>query len=344
MADEPVSTDEPVVDAEPDGAAASGGAPVSADEEEFRLRRRMRRRAQGLGTRYEVSWGTPAPATGSINRSSAAYIQWVQRSLNQIMGLQLAVDGIAGPATRTAVRGFQQRNGLVTDGVVGPVTEGALIAAGAAAPPRTSGGTQPQPSAPAPIPSNLPPLRTNLARTAVAEWERWRRGTATEGDSTMRSTLRDYWLTGTGINPETIGDASWWSAYPWSAAFISWVARKAGAGPAFTYSSSHSKYIAAAKQNRLSNNSNPFKAYRVTEAAPRVGDLVCASRNGSGATYDNIQYPMATHCDVVTEVRPGQIAMIGGNVSNSVTRKLVSTDQNGFVNKADYFAVIRAGN
>jgi peptidoglycan hydrolase-like protein with peptidoglycan-binding domain len=70
-----------------------------------------------------------------ISRSSPEYIRWVQRSLNQILGLQLAVDGIAGSHTRSAIRSFQQRRGLTVDGIVGPQTEGALVAAGAGQPP-----------------------------------------------------------------------------------------------------------------------------------------------------------------------------------------------------------------
>ena len=70
-----------------------------------------------------------------VNRSSSDYIQWVQRSLNQIMGLQLAVDGISGTQTRSAIRSFQQQRGLAVDGIVGPQTEQALIAAGAGNPP-----------------------------------------------------------------------------------------------------------------------------------------------------------------------------------------------------------------
>src|ERR1041384_2440045 len=68
---------------------------------------------------------------GEVNRSSADYVRWTQQSLNSVMGLRLAVDGIMGPQTRSAVRSFQQRAGLVIDGVVGPKTEGALISAGA---------------------------------------------------------------------------------------------------------------------------------------------------------------------------------------------------------------------
>ena len=82
---------------------------------------------------------------GEVNRRSSDYIKWVQRSLNQIMGLRLAVDGVVGTYTRSAIRSFQRRQGLHVDGNVGPQTERALIAAGAdsgKSPKPASGGAQ----------------------------------------------------------------------------------------------------------------------------------------------------------------------------------------------------------
>lgn len=38
-----------------------------------------------------------------------------------------AVDGVFGPKTRVAVRGFQQALGITVDGIVGPVTWRALV-------------------------------------------------------------------------------------------------------------------------------------------------------------------------------------------------------------------------
>ncbi|HZB43732.1 MAG TPA: peptidoglycan-binding domain-containing protein [Pyrinomonadaceae bacterium] len=73
--------------------------------------------------------------TGAVNRTSPAYVRWVQSSLNRIMGLRLAVDGQSGAQTRSAVRSFQQSRGLQADGDVGPQTERALVAAGAGPPP-----------------------------------------------------------------------------------------------------------------------------------------------------------------------------------------------------------------
>jgi len=62
-------------------------------------------------------------------------VRWVQNSLNRILGLRLPVDGVAGTATRSATRAFQKKKGLRADGVAGPATAAAMIAAGAPSPP-----------------------------------------------------------------------------------------------------------------------------------------------------------------------------------------------------------------
>jgi hypothetical protein len=183
-------------------------------------------------------------------------------------------------------------------------------------------------------------LRGKAVELAIQELNRWGRGTIKESDPRLRSVIEDYWRSGPGYKPS---GTNWWSAVPWSAAFISWLMRKAGAGADFKYSGSHAAYTAAAKQNRLANNGSPFKAYRVTEVNPRVGDLVCKERAGSGATYDNIAPGMATHCDIITAVEPNRLITVGGNVSNSVNQTSVRTNASGYINQPGYFAVIRVG-
>jgi hypothetical protein len=105
--------------------------------------------------------------------------------------------------------------------------------------------------------------------------------------------------------------------------------------------------VAAAKNNRESNAAdNPFWAFRISEAVPEVGDLVCASRANSGATYDNIDDGFkASHCDIVTEVRPNELTVIGGNVGNTVGKTIVRTDNGGRVmltgGQSNFFAILR---
>ena len=94
----------------------------------------------------------PYPAEPAPTRSE--YMRWVQSALNDVLGLQLPVHGVADSATRSAIRSFQQREGLPIDGVVGPDTGRALLAARSGkwsqqGAPRPGAPTEPNPTGPA---------------------------------------------------------------------------------------------------------------------------------------------------------------------------------------------------
>ncbi len=266
------------------------------------------------------------------NRRSQHYVRWLQRALNRVLPARLAVDGRLGPRTRATLRRFQRRAGLVTDGRAGPRTERALLRAGA--PPLPGGRARPGRSSS--LSTTL--LKRNLVQLARREWRRWNRGRTKEGNPRMRSVLAAYWRRGAGWLPS---GSRWWHRYPWSAAFISWLMRKAGAGHHFAYAAAHAHYIAQARENRRSGGRSPFQAFRTTEIAPEPGDLVCKRRQ-SGVTFDNVRRGHKTHCDVVTAVRPGHLITIGGNVRNSVSQTTVRTNADGQITDPRYFAIIRA--
>jgi hypothetical protein len=69
--------------------------------------------------------GSGTVATTLRRGSSGPKVEALQRALNA-RGASLAVDGAFGPATETAVRNFQRANGLVADGIAGPLTLRAL--------------------------------------------------------------------------------------------------------------------------------------------------------------------------------------------------------------------------
>ncbi|MBV9117364.1 MAG: DUF2272 domain-containing protein [Acetobacteraceae bacterium] len=120
--------------------------------------------------------------------------------------------------------------------------------------------------------------------------------------------------------------------YAWSAAFVSYVMRIAGAGRRFPYSEAHSTYIDLAKRQRLGQVSGWLvSAEQVTDYAPRLGDLICYSRtSGRVLTYDDLpggHYP--AHCDIVVGVEAGQITVVGGNVDDAVTLKHVPVAPDG---------------
>lgn len=87
----------------------------------------------------------------------------LQSALNN-SGANLAVDGVFGPLTNSAVKDYQSSNGLLVDGVVGPETRGSLNG-GASAP---SGGA----SAPAAASSSSNSI-VDAARSAIGTPYSW---------------------------------------------------------------------------------------------------------------------------------------------------------------------------
>jgi len=120
--------------------------------------------------------------------------------------------------------------------------------------------------------------------------------------------------------------------YAWSAAFISYVMRIAGAGPRFLYSPTHSDYINAAVEGA------PYaaRAERPEQYAPQEGDLICESRTRRPMHFDDLpdgRFP--AHCDIVVQVAPGLLTVIGGNVDDAVTMKHVPTTASGMLAEPD---------
>ncbi len=67
----------------------------------------------------------PGQPTISLGATGKA-VRRLQRALRRTPNLGLTVDGIFSPQLETAVKEFQQGAGLVADGIVGPLTWGAL--------------------------------------------------------------------------------------------------------------------------------------------------------------------------------------------------------------------------
>jgi hypothetical protein len=155
--------------------------------------------------------------------------------------------------------------------------------------------------------------------------------------------IGEYWWLGqnagrrestwTGMHDETgqAFDIDRADYYAWSAAFISYVMRTAGAGARFPYAPSHYVYINIAKEMKLSRASGwVVIAERVDEYAPVPGDLICFWRGRRRLTYERLPARgFAAHCDMVVHRDKEQISVIGGNVDAAVTMKHVPVTMDG---------------
>ncbi len=118
--------------------------------------------------------------------------------------------------------------------------------------------------------------------------------------------------------------------YAWSAAFISYVMRIAGAGAGFPYAPNHATYINAAAAGTAAR----LRARDPALYAPFPGDLICAGRGASRVVaFHNLPtrdlFP--AHCGLVVASLPNQISIIGGNVDDAVTLTHVPVGPTGLL-------------
>ncbi len=140
--------------------------------------------------------------------------------------------------------------------------------------------------------------------------------------------------------------------YAWSAAFIDYVMRMAGAGRRFPYSPVHADYINAARRHGMGvEPGTALTAERMENYAPQRGDLICYWRGRRPVTYDDLPTGrFGGHCDFVVGIKPGELDVIGGNVDNAVAMKHIPATADGHLAAPDgtvldpdhnYFVVLR---
>jgi hypothetical protein len=159
-----------------------------------------------------------------------------------------------------------------------------------------------------------------------------------EADPKLAAQIKRYWVEN-GLTFQSVGVA-------WSAVFVSWCVRKAGATTAnFKFSEAHSVFVHDAI--------NTPRAYRgvVFNSAPiAIGDILQNNRDGQTFNFAHAQANahFTSHSAIVIETGAdsgGKYALtIGGNEGNSVGRKLVRLDSAGKVKpRADspYIALLQ---
>ena len=169
--------------------------------------------------------------------------------------------------------------------------------------------------------------RPDAAATTVPRHE-------SEPDYTSRVLMYWFVLRGSDLAPEhaLLKDGS---LTPWSAVFISFLMHAAGIPrDVFLPSARHWDYI---KRAHDFPDRAGFEALDATRTAPRVADLICATRSWTSGLVTTFAQ-LATddsrgtyHCDLVVSVSPGLLGAIGGNVRDAVTWTDVRLDANGLL-------------
>lgn len=154
--------------------------------------------------------------------------------------------------------------------------------------------------------------------------------------------IGDYWkFIGGGYQHLTGKDRG----TPWSAAFISWCMKQAGAESKFPYSAGHAKYINQAIKNVKDGISDaPIVGHPPKDYTLKVGDLIGYWRGDTKIRFDNATQIgwYESHTDIVVEIEPGVAYTIGGNVMHSVTKRSVKLGPGGNLidNRENWFVVI----
>ncbi len=177
-----------------------------------------------------------------------------------------------------------------------------------------------------------------LLRAALDEWLRFEKGRADEKADPYYRYVREMWAAigepydGRSLYPDG-------KEVPWSAAFVSWVVRKAGPAYAdFQFASSHSVFVNnAIKARVIGRTDKPFWGYRIDEAKPEIGDIIQRNRGTGSFTYSYAENHTnyTSHSDFVVEVKPDVVRVLGGNISNTVSMRgdlqEYRLDANGFI-------------
>jgi hypothetical protein len=203
--------------------------------------------------------------------------------------------------------------------------------------------------APKPILVSSPPVADvsiKVLKSLDIEWQAWGQQTMAidgsiissghkENESDFSERVNRYWRESLGLNHNGNDEI------PWSAAFISWIFKTAGAGPAFTYSPRHSTYLfKAILASQDAHTKELFVGHRPKDYKAKLGDLIGRARQ-SGIDFDhqkNGEY--LSHADIVVSIANDSMDVIGGNVENSVTRRTLALNPDGTIDTSQYPAFV----
>lgn len=150
-----------------------------------------------------------------------------------------------------------------------------------------------------------------------------------EADPVLCKQIKKYWS----------GIAAFTScvSVPWSAVFVSWCVKQAGATAAeFNFAAAHSEFVYAAIRNAI-NGTGVFRGLDIGAHPPSIGDIIHNNRGGTSYdyAYARTHKDYASHSAIVVETgldTDGRYALtIGGNEGNSIRRTVVRLNQQGLI-------------
>lgn len=163
-----------------------------------------------------------------------------------------------------------------------------------------------------------------------------------EADPVLCKQIKKYWA----------GIAAFTScvSVPWSAVFVSWCVKQAGATSAeFHFAPAHSEFVYVTIQNAI-NGTGVFHGLDISAHPPSIGDIIHNNRMGTSFdyAYARTHRNYASHSAIVVETgldTDGRYALtIGGNEGNSIRRTVVRLNQQGFIkqrNNNPFISVIK---
>lgn len=167
-----------------------------------------------------------------------------------------------------------------------------------------------------------------LASTAQAQHTRFQ--FTNEADPTLCRQIRK-WTEDIGFRFTSC------TRVPWSAVFISWCVKQAGATRAeFKFAMGHSVFVNQAIKN-ATTGAGVFRGFDITAQPPAVGDIIQNNRSGNAfdfafaKTHANYESHSAIVIEIGQDTAGGFAFCVGGNENDSVRRTVVRLNSAGFI-------------
>lgn len=171
------------------------------------------------------------------------------------------------------------------------------------------------------------PFQKALASAAQKQYDKYH--LYRENQPTLSRQIQQYW-TGIGLAFPGVATA-------WSAVFVSWCVKQAGATASqFHFAQAHSRFVHWAIANAAAGTGD-FRGHDVAAYAPKLGDILHNNRSGHSYNFAFAKANKAyeSHSAVVIEVgsdiRGKYLRTIGGNEADSVGLKEVRLSASGKV-------------